>query len=308
MDLRKLNFFQAVVTSGSFKRAAGQCNVSPPALTKGIQSLEQELGVSLFDRRRGKPSLTSAGELLLERARRILDEAHEIRIDMQRERRLETGEIRIGCGPIVMHSIIGRALARFSSLHPGIRVKVASGNWENLTQRLEDYSLDLVAADIGDAGSREEFHVTDILTEPLVWVAASSHPLSAKKQISFQDLASFPLAIPTAPAHMIRHLERQVDSPWLGQLSRPSIQCDNYTALINAVRRSRCLTALPASLASYVVDGDDLRVLDVLDWGLSSRAGIITLVNRAPSLARDAMERAIIEVSREIDRENRQVA
>jgi len=128
MDLRKLAFFQSVVSSGSFKRAAEKMSVSPPALTKGIQSLEQELGVSLFDRRRGEPRLTSAGTALLGRARRILDEADEIRADIQREQGLETGERRIGCGPIVMHSILGRGLGKFSIRHPGIRVKVVSGN------------------------------------------------------------------------------------------------------------------------------------------------------------------------------------
>ena len=306
MDLRKLTFFHAVVTSGSFKRAAERSNVSPPALTKGIQSLEQELGVSLFDRRRGEPRLTSAGRALLDRARRILDEADEIRADMQRERGLETGELRIGCGPIVMHSIMGRALAKFSIQHPGVRVKVTSGNWENLTHSLENYSLDMVAADIGDAGSRKSFHITEILTEPLVWVAATSHPLATKQKILFKDLEPFPLAIPTAPTHMIQQIEEQVDAPWLAQLTRPNIQCDNYTALISVVRRSRCLTALPAFLARYLVERDDLCTLDIPDWGLKSRAGIITLAKRAPSLARDAMERAIIEVASDIARENDQ--
>ncbi len=300
MDLRKLTFFQAVVASGSFKRAAEQSNVSPPALTKGIQSLEQELGVSLFDRKRGEPRLTSAGRALLDRARRILDEADEIRADMQRERGLETGEIHIGCGPIVMHSIMGRALAKFSIQHPGIRVRVTSGNWENLTRRLQDYLLDLVVADIGDAGIRKEFHVTGVATEPLVWVASLSHPLATRRQISFKDLEPFPLAIPTAPTHMIRHLEEQVDFPMAAQLAQPNIQCDNYAALISAVRRSRCLTALPTSLARHPVDRGELCALDVVDWSLNSRAGIITLAKRAPSVARDAMEKSILEASGDI--------
>jgi len=306
MDLRKLAFFQAVVSSGSFKRAAEQSNVSPPALTKGIQSLEQELGVTLFDRRRGEPRLTSAGTALLGRARRILDEADEIQADMQRERGLETGEIRIGCGPIVLHSIVGRALAKFSIQHPGIRVKVVSGNWENLTHQLQDYSLDLVAADIGDAGKREEFHVTELVTEPLVWVAATSHPLATRRQIPFKDLEPFPVAIPTAPKHMIQHLQQLPGLSIQSRLAQPNIQCDSYTALIGAVRRSRCLTALPASLARYLVDRDELCALDIRDWALSSHAGIITLAKRAPSVARQSMEKAIIDVSSEITLENRQ--
>ena len=307
MDLRKLAFFQAVVSTGSFKRAAEQSNVSPPALTKGIQSLEQELGVRLFDRRRGNPRLTFAGTALLGRARRILDEADEIRADMQREQGLETGEIRIGCGPIVMHSIVGRALARFSTQHPGIQMKVVAGNWENLTRHLQDYSLDLVAADIGDAGTREEFQVTKLVSEPLVWVAAPSHPLATRRQIPFKDLEPFPLAIPTAPAHMIQHLQQLPGFPIPSQLAQPHIQCDSYTALIDAVRRSRCLTALPTSLARQLVDRDELCALDIRDWALSSHAGIITLAKRAPSVAREAMEKAIIEVSSDISRENRKL-
>jgi DNA-binding transcriptional LysR family regulator len=186
-------------------------------------------------------------------------------------------------------------------------MKVVAGNWENLTRHLQDYSLDLVAADIGDAGTREEFQVTKLVSEPLVWVAAPSHPLATRRQIPFKDLEPFPLAIPTAPAHMIQHLQQLPGFPIPSQLAQPHIQCDSYTALIDAVRRSRCLTALPTSLARQLVDRDELCALDIRDWALSSHAGIITLAKRAPSVAREAMEKAIIEVSSDISRENRQL-
>jgi DNA-binding transcriptional LysR family regulator len=304
MELRKLAFFQAVAKFGSFKHAAVAMHVSAPALTKGIQSLEQELKVTLFDRKRGRPLLTAAGRKVLQRAQRMLDEASEIQADMARERGLESGEIRVGCGPIVMHSILGRAMGKLSSEHPGILVTAVSGNWQNLSAQLEDYSLDLVAADIGAAKSKPQFQVRELEHEALIWIAALNHPLAGRPDIRLEDVLDYPIALPTAPAHMVNWLANKYGADAAARMSNPRIRSDNYATLLSTARRSQSLTVVPESLARTASTLSGMVILDVADWSMRSRPGIMTLTARAPSSAVDAMKEALIAVSVEICEEN----
>jgi DNA-binding transcriptional LysR family regulator len=304
MDLRKLEFLRAVAEHGSFKRAAEAVHVSGPALTKGIQSLEQELQITLFDRKRGHPLLTSAGRKVLLRARRMLDEASQIQADMDRERGLESGEIRIGCGPIVMHTILGRAMGILSSNHPGIRVTAVSGNWEILSRQLEDYSLDLVAADIGAARNKPQFRVQALEPEALVWTASLGHPLASKLAVELGDILDYPTALPTAPLHMINWLEQKHGAQAAGRLSSPRIRSDNYATLLSTARRSQCLTLVPKSLARNAAVLSGMMILDVVDWSMQSQPGIITLAARAPSAAVDAMKDAMSAASVDVVNEN----
>src|SRR5205814_2273190 len=75
MDLRQLEYVVAVVDHGGFTRAADALLVAQPSLSQGIRTLEAELNVALFHRLGRRVELTSAGEALLEPARRMLRDA-----------------------------------------------------------------------------------------------------------------------------------------------------------------------------------------------------------------------------------------
>ena len=86
MDLHKLRIFVAIAHTGSFTRAAEQCNVSQPALTRAIQQLEHELGGPLFHRERGNTHLSELGRMMLpylqsveESARAARDQARAVK-------------------------------------------------------------------------------------------------------------------------------------------------------------------------------------------------------------------------------------
>jgi len=294
MDLRKLAYFLAAVRTGSFRAAAARVHVSPPALTKGIQALEQDLGMDLFHRKRGHPMLTVAGELLLERAQRMLDEAQQIREDMDRLRGLETGRVRIGCGPVVVQTSLSDALAELSASHPGIQVIVSTGDWQSLTAQLLEFSVDIVGADIGQAEQDKRFHVQPLRQEPVVWMASPSHPLATGKAVTLDQVLRYPLALPTPPEHMVRFISARYGDAVAALLSDARIRSDSYATLTGAVSRSQCLTAVPLGIAEELQLQKDLLPLRVLGWELQSRPGLITLADRAPSAARDALVAAFL--------------
>jgi LysR family hydrogen peroxide-inducible transcriptional activator len=77
--MHQLRYVVAVARTGNFSRAAGQCHVSQPSLSRQIKKIEEELGQRLFDRMKREAKLTSHGEAFLPRAARILEEAEAVR-------------------------------------------------------------------------------------------------------------------------------------------------------------------------------------------------------------------------------------
>ena len=122
MNFRHLRAFAAIADAGGFARAAVRLNLSQPALSRQIHALEAELGVPLFDRIGRRVQLTSEGEDLLGRSRRLLADAESLG---ERARSLKTGQtgiLRIGATPQVIENLLADFLAGYGRRHPGVEI------------------------------------------------------------------------------------------------------------------------------------------------------------------------------------------
>src|SRR3954464_4940005 len=113
MKLLHLRAFAAIVDAGGLAKAATRLHVSQPALSRQIQALEADLGVSLFDRVGRRVQLTSQGGDLLLRSRRLLAEADSLG---ERARELKSGEagiLRVAATPQVIENLLAQFLIRY---------------------------------------------------------------------------------------------------------------------------------------------------------------------------------------------------
>src|SRR5262245_65592405 len=104
MNLRHLRALVSIADAGGFARAANRMNLSQPALSRQIRALETELGVSLFDRLGRRVQLTSEGEDLLPRGRRLLTESDSLGERARLLKAGETGIPRDGSTPTVIET------------------------------------------------------------------------------------------------------------------------------------------------------------------------------------------------------------
>ncbi|MEV0598803.1 LysR family transcriptional regulator [Streptomyces sp. NPDC050315] len=126
MELRQLEYFLAVVECEGLNRAAQRLYVSQPTLSQAIQSLERELGVALFHRAaRRNLVLTSAGTLLVPKARAILDGVVAARDAMSRARDLKAGSVAIGTMPEMSSDAVASWITSFRARHPDVRLDIA---------------------------------------------------------------------------------------------------------------------------------------------------------------------------------------
>src|SRR5262245_42432669 len=154
MDLRHLRAFAAVVDTGGFARAATQLNLSQPALSRQIRALESKLGVPLFDRVGRRALLTSEGEDLLRRSRRLLTDADSLGERARELKKGQTGLVRVGATPQVIETFLAGFLKRYRQRHPAIEVHLVEDGGVRLPGRLDRGDVHLCLTGVGDARFR----------------------------------------------------------------------------------------------------------------------------------------------------------
>lgn len=148
MTLEQLVTFEAVATYGSFKAASEAMHKSQPSLSVAIKNLEDELGVKLFSRNEYRPRLTTEGEALLKKARRVLNESAEL-ADFASV--LKTGVepvIRIGLDAVSCHDDILCAIKTFFDEHPRTDVELEQGVLGEMPEKVIHGELDVAFAPV----------------------------------------------------------------------------------------------------------------------------------------------------------------
>ena len=190
MNLRHLRAFVNIADAGGFARAANRMNLSQPALSRQIRALETELGVSLFDRLGRRVQLTSEGEDLLRRGRRLLTEADSLGERARLLRAGETGILRVGATPQVIENMLANFLTQYRRRHPAVEVHLVEDGGVRLPSRLErgDVHLAFTPAS-GRFASR--------LLYPMHVLAAlpPAHRLGRRATLEIAELAEEPLLL-----------------------------------------------------------------------------------------------------------------
>ncbi|MCX2946064.1 LysR family transcriptional regulator, partial [Rahnella perminowiae] len=119
IELKRLNAFVTVVEAGSITRAAELLFIQQPPLTRLLQGLEQEFGISLLERLPRGVVPTEAGEVLLQEARAVLARAAQLSAAMRRAAQGEQGRIRIGfTSSAALHTFVPALLRRYRTIYP----------------------------------------------------------------------------------------------------------------------------------------------------------------------------------------------
>jgi len=185
MEIYQLRYFLSVAESGNFTKAAARSFISQPSLSQQILNLEEELGQKLFHRLGRKVTLTYAGEMLLERAHRIVAEAddavRELKEDPDRGHRVSVGVI-----PTVAHFFLPAVVAYCRE--NGVKLDLHSHEdfRPTIVQAVLDGELDLGVVSMPVAEPRIESSV--LFSEPLLLAVASEHPLATAASVTLEDL------------------------------------------------------------------------------------------------------------------------
>jgi len=143
INLDRLRTLLTVADLGSFAAAAKALHLAPPTVTLHVAQLEARLGARLLHRAPAGVTATTAGSLLVERARRLLAEADELLQTVQRQIASRGGRVRLGASTGALAHLLPLALEALAAAHPEIDVQVAVLTSEEALARLAAASLDI---------------------------------------------------------------------------------------------------------------------------------------------------------------------
>ncbi|CAJ0780843.1 Hca operon transcriptional activator HcaR [Ralstonia condita] len=193
MDLKQLRYFVAVAEELHFGRAAQRLFISQPALSFDIRKFEERLGVQLLARTNKNVALTNAGQVLLDEARKLLQQAAEVERLTQRSAHGLKGRLRIGFVNSMLYRGLPRAVERFEADHPAVEIILREMNTSEQVQGILRQQIDLGCAYWGTFPA--EVVSTPLFSEPFVACLPVAHKLARRKRLGLEALAQEPFIL-----------------------------------------------------------------------------------------------------------------
>lgn len=198
LELRHLRYFVAVAQNLHFGKAALHLHIAQPALSQQVKRLEQILGCALFIRTSRSVKLTSAGEVFLSRAQRLL---RTVRDDVEEARSIaggQLGSLKLGFIGSCMLTALPNVLERYRNEYPGVQLQLHESFTSLVIHGLLSGSLD--AGFLRDGGSVEGLYSETIFAEPFIAVLPQSHPAARRRNFTLAVLRNDPFVFysPTA--------------------------------------------------------------------------------------------------------------
>ncbi len=193
MELRQLEYFLMVSKVNSFTRAAERLYVSQPAVTNAIRSLEEELGIQLFDRSQKQALLTTEGQVFYNHVENVMHGVSKTISEINELKNLNTGILKLGITPLAGVTPIPQLLAKFRRTYPNIQISFIEENVSVIQKSLIEDKVDLGIIINGETSSLLE---TSILgTDELVVCCSKNHRFSNLTSIDLSELVEEPLIL-----------------------------------------------------------------------------------------------------------------
>ena len=276
MDNQNLKAFITVAEIGSFSEAADRLYLTQSAISKRIALLEQQIGKRLFDRIARQVSLTEAGNELLPRARRILQEyenALQAINDLSGE---ASGTLRLAISHHLGLHRLPPILKQFAQQYPDVTLDIEFMDSEKAYEKILHGESEVAVITLA-LESHHNINSKKIWNDPLRFICAQDHPLAALKQPALQDLAEYPIILPglnTYTGRIIQNLFQKEGIPLKAPMST------NYLETISTmVEIGLGWSVLPETLVR------DLHVMPIKSITIERDLGYIHHMKRSLSNA-----------------------
>lgn len=249
MTLTELRYIVAVARERHFGRAASSCFVSQPTLSVAVKKLEDELGVTLFERAAGEISLTSTGELIVAQAQRVLEEAQVVKQLAQQGKDPLVGTLRLGAIYTINPYLLPWLIPQLRQRAPQMQVLLEENYTFRLAEMLKQGEIDV--AILAEPFSETGISTCPVYDEDFVVATPKGHPWETLKEIDAAQLSEENVLL-LSPGNCFRDQVLQ-SCPDLNRESLPqgslqrTLQGSSLTTIRHMVMGGIGVTVLPAS-------------------------------------------------------------
>lgn len=250
-----------VYESGSFIAASKKLSITQPAVSHHIKALEEELNVTIFDRRNGKVVLTREGEEVIKCAKKMQGLYHNLKQNLRDSKNLVT-HLTIGVTHTAESNPIAEALAKYCAENDNVIIKMLTGTINNLYSKLKAYEIDLAVVE----GRITDPSIHHLLmdTDYLVLAVSVNHPFAKREMITLNELKKerMILRLPNSGTRnlFVAHLESNNMS--LSEFN-VILELDNIATIKDLIRRDFGVSILPRSVCLDELKKKKIAVLPV---------------------------------------------
>ncbi|NUA27852.1 LysR family transcriptional regulator [Cupriavidus basilensis] len=270
-DLQELQAFVAVADRLSFRAAADDLHLSPPALSRRIEKLEGILGVKLFERSTRHVALTNVGRLFLDHARAALEALEGGVLNITDLAAQRSGLVTVACVPSAAYYFLPSVILRFAQRYPRIRVRVLDESANTVLNAVITGRADFGINFIGTQEPDVAFE--GIFSEKFVLAVCHTHPLARRKSVRWSELADERfMTVDRSSGNRVL-----IDSALANCERRPTsfFEVAHVSTLLGLVEAGLGVAAVPR-LALPVKGHATLRSIPLVEPDVSRTLGLIT--------------------------------
>lgn len=287
MEIAALQAFVEVADRGSFSEAAEMLYLTQPAISKRVANLESELETRLFDRIGRKVSLTPAGAALLMPARRLINDARELKrlvSDLAGEVR---GRLVMGTSHHIGLHRLPQPLKQFTARWPDVELDIRFMDSEAACRGVETGDLELAIVTLPPRAP-DHLHLETIWDDPLAVMVGTDHPLASAGPIGLQQLLAYEAVLPGPTTYTRAILEEAVSE------NRSALRVAMATNYLETLQML-VAAGLGWSLLPATQLDDSVCAVEVEGLQPSRQLGAVTHQKRSLSNAGQAMIRTCRE-------------
>ena len=280
VNLNSLKIFLVVATSNSFLEASNKLYISQPAISKSINKLEEDLGVSLFYRANKGVTLTSDGEILL----KYVKDSRKLLLACERmlssNNSLDSGSIVIGAQSHIVRNYLLEKINNFRKLFPNVMFRIVDLSTLELIEGLEKHELDFVVDASPINTPYNNLRIQPIYKLDTCFIKSKENNKIYNKITDLEDESIvMPISRSSLRKNLFKSLENVIDI-------KPQLEYGTEELIIESVKRNMGI--------GYVVKGETLKIdkntIDIIDLNIPLPTVEINLVyidNYLTPLARE---------------------
>lgn len=295
ITLRQLETLQAVARRGSFSAASAEVHLTQPAVSMQIKQLEGFLGMPLFEHAGKKIALTEAGRETLRSAEVVMRELSNLEQSLANLKGLKGGVLTISA--VSTASVFAaRLLAMYRDLHPDVQLRLNVVNRETLLRHLSENTSDLAL--MGTPPEGLPLSAQPFMDNPLVIIAATSHPLAGKRGIPLTRLLKEPLVVREQGSGTRSALENLIIEHRLP--FKPAMEMNKNEAIKQAVEAGLGVGLVSLHTVQAELVSGQLCVLDVEGFPLKRRWYLVQREGKRLSPAAETFAELVLEQAAQV--------
>jgi DNA-binding transcriptional LysR family regulator len=293
----RLKVFRVVAAHLNFSRAAEELLLSQPAVTLQIHTLEEYLGVPLFDRRGGRITLTPGGQALLPYAQKLKDLSDEAFTAVASASGMQVGSLSIGASQTIGQYLLPNFVACFLHENPRVNITAMSGNSDEMLEALIAHRIQLAL--IEGPALRKDVHIEAFMEDQMVLAVPASHEW-ADTEIELDMLKNAPLLMREFGSGSRRVVENALARCGIKRKDlHVRMELDSTEGLLSAVEAGLGVTFVSQWAARNHLALKTIRLAHVRSLKLSRKFSLAYPTGPAPTGTAAAFRSYLLALSQE---------